>query len=158
MRRPALLVASLLILMSVPSAVAQSPQASPTMGPAPEAQMMQPEELVEILGKTGAEQPLILMVGPHSFYGEAHIPGSEYIGLGKEESGIEALKERVKDVPHDRFIVLYCGCCPWKMCPNVRPANQELAALGFTRVKMLYIAKNFGTDWVKKGYPVEKGR
>ena len=145
-------MASLLALLCVPLGNARGQQASSA------EPLMQPEELAQILGASSGEKPLILMVGPHSFYGEAHIPGSEYIGLGKEEAGIQALKDRVKDVPHDRFIVLYCGCCPWNMCPNVRPANQELASLGFTRVKMLYIAKNFGTDWVKKGYPVEKGR
>jgi hypothetical protein len=32
-----------------------------------------------------------------------------------------------------------------------------LHALGFTKVKFLYIANNFGADWVEKGYPVAKG-
>jgi hypothetical protein len=29
--------------------------------------------------------------------------------------------------------------------------------MGFTNVKVLYIANNFGADWVEKGYPVAKG-
>jgi hypothetical protein len=29
--------------------------------------------------------------------------------------------------------------------------------LGFRKLKVLYIADNLGTDWVSKGYPVEKG-
>jgi hypothetical protein len=29
--------------------------------------------------------------------------------------------------------------------------------MGFTNVKVLYIADNFGADWVNKGYPVAKG-
>jgi hypothetical protein len=28
--------------------------------------------------------------------------------------------------------------------------------LGFTHVKVLYIADNFGDDWVNPGYPVTK--
>jgi hypothetical protein len=28
--------------------------------------------------------------------------------------------------------------------------------MGFTNVKVLYIAQNFGADWVNKGYPVEQ--
>jgi len=28
--------------------------------------------------------------------------------------------------------------------------------MGFTNVKVLYIAQNFGADWVSKGYPTEK--
>jgi hypothetical protein len=30
--------------------------------------------------------------------------------------------------------------------------------MGFTRVKALYIADNFGTDWVDKGYPAANTR
>jgi hypothetical protein len=30
--------------------------------------------------------------------------------------------------------------------------------MGFTNVEVLYLADNFGADWVSKGYPVEKGR
>jgi hypothetical protein len=29
--------------------------------------------------------------------------------------------------------------------------------MGFTNVKVLYIADNFGTNWVDKGYPTAKG-
>jgi hypothetical protein len=29
--------------------------------------------------------------------------------------------------------------------------------MGFTRVKVLYIADNFGDNWVKPGYPVAAG-
>jgi thiosulfate/3-mercaptopyruvate sulfurtransferase len=64
----------------------------------------------------------------------------------------------VKSLPHDKLIVLYCGCCPWGHCPNVRPAYHQLNAMGFNHVKVLYIANNFGTDWVDKGYPTIKGQ
>jgi hypothetical protein len=30
--------------------------------------------------------------------------------------------------------------------------------MGFTNVKVLYLANNFGADWVDKGYPVESSR
>jgi hypothetical protein len=29
--------------------------------------------------------------------------------------------------------------------------------MGFSNVKVLYVANNFGTDWVDKGYPTVKG-
>jgi thiosulfate/3-mercaptopyruvate sulfurtransferase len=64
----------------------------------------------------------------------------------------------VKALDRSQFIVLYCGCCPWIKCPNIRAAYQQLHSLGFTRVKVLYLATNFGTDWVNKGYPVARGR
>ena len=54
--------------------------------------------------------------------------------------------------------MIYCGCCPWSHCPNVAAAYDTLHALGFTQVKVLYIAENFGDDWVNQGYPVAKGQ
>lgn len=89
---------------------------------------------------------------------QAHIPGSEYIGAASDSQGIESLRRRVKPLPHNTFIVLYCGCCPWSHCPNVHPAYNLLHKEGFTNVKVLYLADNFGTDWVYKGYPTIKGQ
>jgi thiosulfate/3-mercaptopyruvate sulfurtransferase len=154
-------MAVLLALLSAGSYAQQPPaEAHPPAAPAddavPSAALLQPEELVPLLNRSDADKPLVLQVGPRVFYAEAHVPGSEYIGGG--ETGLQALRERVKTLPHDRFVVLYCGCCPWKKCPNVRPAYQQLAAAGFTHVQVLYIADNFGANWVSKGYPVEKGR
>ena len=151
------LLASLCLLVGSSAAQQPAPPASADET-IPPAQRLQPEELVPLLTRTGSEKPLVFQVGPRVFYAEAHVPGSEYIGAGNSESGLQALKDRVKSLPHDRFLVLYCGCCPWTKCPNVRPAYQQLVSLGFTRVKVLYIADNFGKDWVNKGYPVEKGR
>lgn len=133
-------------------------QAATTDAPIPAAQLLQPAELVQMLGSSTGGKPLILQVGSHVLYAEAHIPGSEYVGAGGQESGLQALRDRVKTLKHDQFIVLYCGCCPWAKCPNIRPAYQQLISQGFTHVKVLYLADNFGTNWVDKGYPVAKGR
>jgi len=88
---------------------------------------------------------------------QAHIPGAEYVGAGNTAEGIQHLRERVKNLSKESAIVLYCGCCPWSHCPNVNPAYDALKQLGFTNVKVLYIANNFGADWVDKGYPVAQG-
>ena len=48
-------------------------------------------------------------------------------------------------------------CCPWGRCPNIGPAYKQLRGLGFIHVKALYLANDFGDDWVSKGYPVERG-
>jgi hypothetical protein len=122
------------------------------------AQLINPEDLVSILQAPKGEKPLVLNVGPSLLYMQAHIPGAEYIGAGSDSQGIESLRRRVKPLPHNTFIVLYCGCCPWSHCPNVRPAYNELHKMGFTNVKVLYIADNFGADWVNKGYPTVKGQ
>jgi rhodanese-related sulfurtransferase len=124
----------------------------------PAARMLQPADLMQMLRSSSAEKPLILQVGSHVLFAEAHIPGSEYTGAAGEDSGLKALEGRVESLPRNRFLVIYCGCCPWKNCPNIRAAYRQLVSMGFTQVKVLYLEDNFGSDWVAKGYPVEKGR
>ncbi|HME35530.1 MAG TPA: rhodanese-like domain-containing protein [Candidatus Sulfotelmatobacter sp.] len=121
------------------------------------SQLINPAELVKILQSPKSEKPLLIQVGSHVLYEQAHIPGSEYIGPGSSEAGLQQLRTRVQPLPRNKFIVIYCGCCPWSHCPNVKPADDALRAMGFTNVKVLYIADNFGADWVNKGYPVAKG-
>jgi rhodanese-related sulfurtransferase len=123
----------------------------------PATRLINPDELVKILQSSKGEKPLMIQVGSHVLYMQAHIPGSEYIGPASSESGLQTLRKRVEPLPRKKFIVLYCGCCPWNHCPNVKPADDTLRAMGFTNVKVLYIAGNFGMDWFEKGYPVAKG-
>ena len=123
----------------------------------PASRLINPDDLVKILQAPKSEKPLMIQVGSHVLYSQAHIPGSEYIGPASTESGLQSLRKRVESLPRNTFIVLYCGCCPWNHCPNVKPADDALRAMGFTNVKVLYIADNFGTDWVEKRYPVAKG-
>ncbi len=123
----------------------------------PTSRLINPDELVKILQSSKGEKPLMIQVGSHVLYSQAHIPDSEYIGPASSQSGLQQLRQRVGSLPRSKFIVIYCGCCPWSHCPNVKPADDALRALGFTNVKVLYIANNFGADWVDKGYPVAKG-
>jgi thiosulfate/3-mercaptopyruvate sulfurtransferase len=144
----------LLLVLVTSAAFAQSGNAELAPG---SPQLVTPEDMVKLLQAPKAERPLVLNVGPWLLYRQAHIPDSEYIGAGGDKQGLEQLRKRVKSLPHAQAIVLYCGCCPWDHCPNVRPAFKELSAMGFSNVKVLYIADNFGTDWVYKGYPTVKG-
>ena len=123
----------------------------------PTAHLIQPEELLKILQNPTATKPHLAQVGSHVLYQQAHIPGSEYVGPASTDAGLQQLRKRVESLPRNKFIILYCGCCPWNHCPNVKPANDLLATMGFTNVKVLYIADNFGANWVDKGYPVAKG-
>ncbi len=123
----------------------------------PSSQLINPDELVKVLQSSKGEKPLVIQVGSHVLYTQAHIPGSEYIGPASSESGLQQLRKRVQSLPRDKFIVIYCGCCPWSHCPNIKPADDALRAMGFTNVKVLYIADNFGANWVDKGYPTAKG-
>jgi hypothetical protein len=123
----------------------------------PSTRLINPEDLVKLLQSSGKDKPLMIQVGSHVLFSQAHIPGSEYIGPASSEAGLQRLRKRIESLPRTKFIVLYCGCCPWSHCPNVKPADDALRSLGFTNVKVLYIADNFGANWVDRGYPVAKG-
>lgn len=123
----------------------------------PSTRLINPEDLVKTLQSSKAEKPLMIQVGSHVLYSQAHIPGSEYIGPASSDAAVQQLRKRVESLPRNKFILIYCGCCPWGHCPNVKPADDALHAMGFTNIKVLYIANNFGADWVDKGYPVAKG-
>lgn len=119
--------------------------------------LIQPDELASMVQSPKGVSPLIFQVGYRVLYLQAHVPRSEYVGPASQPEGIQRLRKRVKALPRTQYIVVYCGCCPWSKCPNTDPAYKELRSLGFRNVKLLYIADNFGKDWVDKGYPVEKG-
>lgn len=147
-------IVPILILVSITFAPAIAAQQADVI---PNSRRIQPEELVKLLQSSKSEAPLLIHVGSHVLYSQAHIPGSEYIGAASTASGLQQLRQRLGPLPRTKFIVIYCGCCPWSHCPNVKPADDLLQAMGFKNVKILYIANNFGADWVDKGYPVAKG-
>lgn len=108
--------------------------------------------------QSGNSPYLVYQVGFSFLYKAGHIPGSTYVGAGKDPEGIEALKKAVSALPKDQKILLYCGCCPPEVCPNLRPAFRTVKKLGFTNAKILYLPHDFAEDWIHKGYPTEKGR
>jgi len=123
----------------------------------PQSHLINPEDLAKILQSPKAEKPLLIHVGFHVLYVQGHIPNSEYFGPASDASAIEKLRARVQSIPRNKFIVIYCGCCPWNHCPNLKPADDALRALGFTNVKALYLADNIATNWRDKGYPFTTG-
>lgn len=101
-------------------------------------------------------KPVLLHVGFSFLYQQSHIPGSIYVGPARSKDGINSIKEAVKHYKKNKSIVLYCGCCPWTDCPNIRPAYETLNKLGYKNVKVLYIPDSFMKDWTKHGYPAVK--
>jgi thiosulfate/3-mercaptopyruvate sulfurtransferase len=154
---PILVVLAVTTPFMLRAQVATPPPPSSAMS-IPESRLLQPEDLVKILKSNDKEKPVILQVGSRLMFSQVHIPGSEFAGPGSQASGIQSLESTVSALPKGRHIVLYCGCCPWNRCPNVGPAYKRLHDLGFTNVHVLYIAGNFGDDWVNKGYPAVKGK
>jgi len=121
----------------------------------PAAVLIQPAQLA---GELKAAPPTILQVGFSKLYQQAHIPGAVYAGPTNSETGLAALKAAAEKLSRDAPIVIYCGCCPWNRCPNMDAAYTALKAMGFSKLRALYIANNFGQDWVDKGYPVVTGQ
>jgi len=111
-------------------------------------QLMQPAELAKVI-KENKNVPVIFSVGP-----AASIPDSKGIGMVREETNLEKFKEELKKLAKDTKVVVYCGCCPYEHCPNVRPAIQALKEMKFTNYFLLDLPHNLRTDWIDKGYPV----
>jgi len=144
------------------SAAAQTaPAAVPGAGKAAElaaSVQMEPEALAKLLQDSKGAKPVVLHVGFKNFYDQARIPGSDYAGPGSTADGLALLRKRVEALQHGQLIVLYCGCCPWDKCPNAKPAYEALHSMGFTNVKVVHIANNFGTNWVDPGLPTTKAQ
>lgn len=113
-------------------------------------QLIQPADLANVL-ETGIDIPVILSVGPG-----AYIPHSVNIGMVKDKDKLDKLKKELESISKEKKIVVYCGCCPFEHCPNVRPAIKMLKDMKFTNYFLLNIPKNIKTDWIDKGYPVVK--
>jgi len=111
------------------------------------------EDLSKVISSSRGVKPVILQVGIEGLYREAHIPDSIFAGPAAEPEGLNLLKSKVKGIAHTREIVIYCGCCPWTACPNIRPAFVALHQMGFKKVKLLNIPTDFHQDWINKGFP-----
>ncbi len=121
-----------------------------------ESHAIQPADLVKQL--SGSDKPIVVCVGPHALYQGAHVPGAVYHGAAHTDEGIADLKKWAQSVPKSANIVLYCGCCPLTRCPNIHPAFSALQEMDFRNVKVLWLPTDFRTDWISKGYPVEKAQ
>ena len=116
-----------------------------------ESQLMATQDLADRINESGKDKPLIINIGP-----QAVIKGSVDVGPGKEADNIKMLDKTLSKVDKNKEVVIYCGCCPFEKCPNIRPAFNQLKELGFTNAKLLNIPKNIKVDWIDKGYPVTK--
>jgi thiosulfate/3-mercaptopyruvate sulfurtransferase len=125
-----------------------------TIALAAEIAIVEPKDLAAQLAGKG-NKAAILYVGPSVLYRSKHIPGAVFAGPGNSKEGLDLLRAAAKDLPKNRDVVIYCGCCPWNHCPNVQPAFDVLKQMGFTRVRVMYAPTGFKADWIDKGYPVE---
>lgn len=132
---------------------AQTPASAPD--PWKNSDLIEPNALAARITGSAAK-PKILYVGFPILYRGAHISGAELAGPASKPEGLELLKQTAAKLPRDQDLIIYCGCCPWDRCPNVRPAFRLLHEMGFTRLKLVTIPTDMSTDWITKGYPVAR--
>ncbi len=133
----------------------QSSRALPTADPWQARDVVTPKQLADSLHAT--HKPVVVCVGFILLFKGGHVPGAWCKGPASEAKGLENLKTLAQSLDRKREVVLYCGCCPWEKCPNIRPAFAALKAMGFTHVKVMEIETDFPTNWTAQGYPTEKG-
>jgi thiosulfate/3-mercaptopyruvate sulfurtransferase len=113
-----------------------------------EKQLMAPADLASVISNPNAKKPIIFSVGPG-----AMIRGSKDIGPVHQKENLDKFKQALTLLPPDTEIVVYCGCCPFEHCPNIRPAFSLLNEMKFTRAHLLNLEHNIKIDWIAKGYP-----
>ena len=112
------------------------------------SQLMAPADLAALINNPGAKKPIIYSVGPGAL-----IKGSVDMGPAHEKENLDKLKLALGKLPRNADIIIYCGCCPFDRCPNIRPAFTLLNEMKFTNARLLNLEHNIHTDWVTKGYP-----
>lgn len=147
------LIISLLLVFSLGVAVLSLTSFKQRNNPEPwtEKQLLAPEDLARSLNGPTARRPVVICVGPGAL-----IKGSLDMGPAHEKGNYEKLKLQLEKYSRDADIVIYCGCCPFAHCPNIRPAFSLMNEMGFTHQRLLNISTNIKTDWISKGYPVNK--
>jgi thiosulfate/3-mercaptopyruvate sulfurtransferase len=142
--RPLNLLAAAIVFSSVSQALPQSDE------PWTVKQLKDPAALAATLADAKAPQPVIFNIGPVQ-----QIKGAVAIGPVKALANLVYLKQQLAKLPKEKEVIIYCGCCPYSRCPNVRPAFELLQKMKFKNGKLLNLPSNLNDDWISKGYPME---
>lgn len=113
-------------------------------------ELKDPAALATTLANSKAPKPVILNIGPVQ-----QIKGATTIGPTGVKENLDKLQQHLAKLPKDREMIIYCGCCPFRRCPNVRPAFELLKKMKFTNVRLLNLPTSLNEDWISKGYPME---
>ena len=116
----------------------------------PVEKLLEPAQLVAVLQNPSAPKPSIYNVGPMGM-----IPNAILIGETINPANQTKLKSALKDLPKNKEIVIYCGCCKIEDCWNIHEAHTILTSMGFINFKILNMKTDFKTDWIDKKYPLK---
>lgn len=113
-------------------------------------QLMDPADLAQKINENSIDPNLILSIGFDNI-----IKGSVEMGPAKDGIYLDNLQKTLEKLSKDSPVVIYCGCCPFDVCPNVIPAFNMMTAMGFKNGKLLNLETSIKADWLDHGYPVD---
>jgi hypothetical protein len=158
--RTLFLISALAILMAASATIVSVPAIRGDEKPSPEpwtsAQVVQPGALAHELDDKNGAAPTVAYVGFHTLFAGGHIPGAAFQGPASTEKGLANLKKWADGLPRTANLVIYCGCCPFEKCPNVRPAFTALSGMGFKKLRVLVLPTSLVEDWVNKGFLIQR--
>jgi hypothetical protein len=111
--------------------------------------LIEPSALAAIIANPKVNQPKIFNIGVVD-----NIKGAINLGGVSEKENLKKLNNALSKLPKNTFLVVYCGCCPFERCPNIRPAMNLIKTLRLTNGKLLNLPTNLKQNWVDKGYPL----
>jgi thiosulfate/3-mercaptopyruvate sulfurtransferase len=150
----AVLIAASATIVSVPAIRGDDKK---SVDPWADSQLVQPAKFAHELVDKYSSVPTVIYVGFRSLYAGGHIPGASYHGTASTEEGLADLKKWADTLPRTTELVIYCGCCPFAKCPNIRPGFSALDKMGFKKMRVIVFPTSFAADWAEKGYPIQKG-
>lgn len=113
-------------------------------------QLIEPLKLAMIINE-GNNIPKIISIGPGVV-----IKNSIGAGECRFKENLDNLEQTLLSLSKEKEIIIYCGCCPFKDCPNIRPVYSLMNKLGFINHKLLNVSNNIKTDWIDKDYPTNE--
>lgn len=113
-------------------------------------QLMPTKELADKITTNAKDKPLIFNVGPME-----NIKGAQAVGAATNATFSTKILSYLTMESKTKPVVVYCGCCSYSSCPNIKPAYDILLAQGFKNTKVLELPEGIKPDWVAKGYPTE---
>lgn len=113
-------------------------------------QLMPTKELADKINTNAKDKPLIFNVGPME-----NIKGAIAMGAATSVTFNNRIESSLAMESKTKPIVVYCGCCSYASCPNIKPAYDMILTHGFKNIKVLELPEGIKPDWVAKGYPTE---
>jgi hypothetical protein len=111
---------------------------------------MPTKDLADKITTNAKDKPLIFNVGPME-----NIKGAQAVGAATNATFSTKILSYLTMESKTKPVVVYCGCCSYSSCPNIKPAYDILIAQGFKNTKVLELPEGIKPDWVAKGYPTE---